>query len=80
MNRRDIERRRRYLHKNPLCVHCHARGEVRAAVNCDHIVPLSAGGADAWPNFQGLCETCHQAKTLRDLRGEFQVERYPQAQ
>jgi 5-methylcytosine-specific restriction protein A len=78
MNRRDIEQRRKYLHKNPMCCKCTAAGVVRAAVACDHITPLSAGGDDTWLNFQSLCKDCHDEKTIKDLRGEHQVERYHQ--
>lgn len=40
---------------------------VTAAVEVDHVVPLSKGGADDDDNRQGLCVPCHQAKTARDL-------------
>lgn len=29
----------------------------------DHVIPLAIGGADGRPNYQALCEPCHDAKT-----------------
>lgn len=78
MNRRDIERRRNYVKRHPLCQRCESLGITSAAVACDHVIPLSAGGADEWQNFQSLCRPCHDAKTASDAQGNFQAERYPQ--
>jgi 5-methylcytosine-specific restriction protein A len=37
-----------------------------AATVCDHIVPLAEGGTDATSNLQPLCQSCHNAKTMRE--------------
>ena len=62
--------RERVLRDNPLCVHCHAQGIVRAAVHVDHIIAVTNGGDDsAWDdgNRQSLCAECHAHKTRADL-------------
>lgn len=56
-------RRREYLMDHEFCVRC---GD--EATEVDHIVPLSAGGADDESNFQALCKTCHSVKTGRQDR------------
>lgn len=38
------------------------------AVDVDHIVPLSKGGADVAGNVQVLCKACHRVKTREDMR------------
>jgi len=50
----------------PLCVLCQAQGRVTLATQRDHIVPLSEGGQDAADNTQGLCEPCHEEKSLAE--------------
>jgi 5-methylcytosine-specific restriction protein A len=53
--------------KEPLCRECLSRGEVRSAVEVDHIIPLSRGGAELdEDNIQSLCAECHRAKTMRE--------------
>jgi 5-methylcytosine-specific restriction protein A len=59
--------RREHFRRNPLCVHCEAKGLVSLAVELDHIVPLHRGGSDSEANRQGLCAECHAAKTRLDL-------------
>lgn len=49
---------------NPLCVECEKQGRVRLASQRDHIVPLSEGGSDTPENTQGLCDDCHEGKSL----------------
>jgi 5-methylcytosine-specific restriction protein A len=65
--RRGVALRRRLLAEEPLCRACAARGRVAAAVELDHIVPLSKGGTNAAGNLQPLCGDCHAAKTAADL-------------
>jgi hypothetical protein len=44
-----------------------SHGFVRAAVEVDHIIPLSRGGAELdEDNIQSLCAGCHRAKTMRE--------------
>jgi 5-methylcytosine-specific restriction protein A len=59
-----------FLRANPLCLLCNARGRLVAAKVVDHITPLKAGGerVDA-SNLQGLCVSCHNAKTARETAG-----------
>lgn len=49
-----------------LCQVCLARGLLRYAVEVDHIVPLSKGGADTDGNKLSLCRACHDYKTRQD--------------
>ena len=58
---------RRLLRENPLCVKCEERGEVRAATELDHVVPLFKGGGNEEANLQLLCAECHREKTAADL-------------
>lgn len=50
----------------PLCAECERQGRVRLATQRDHIKPLAEGGADDGDNVQGLCEPCHDAKSLQE--------------
>ena len=55
------------LHDDPFCRSCRKRGLVEQAVEVDHIVPLSRGGARlAKSNLQPLCRACHHLKTSRE--------------
>lgn len=56
-----------HFQRNPLCVECDKRGEVRLATELDHIVALCNGGRDIESNRQGLCGPCHALKTQRDI-------------
>ena len=60
--------RKRLLYDQPLCVICAKSGRVEVATERDHIVPLCRGGADTEENTQALCSSCHQKKTLEDIR------------
>lgn len=56
--------------RSPLCVACEQAGRITLATQRDHRVPLAEGGADDASNEQGLCEPCHEAKSLQEaLRG-----------
>lgn len=58
--------RNRLFAAEPLCAECRRNGRVTIATQRDHIVPLFEGGTDDDENVQGLCDACHQAKTLRE--------------
>lgn len=49
---------------NPLCVECLKHNRVRLATQRDHIVSLAEGGEDVPENTQGLCDECHEEKSL----------------
>ncbi len=56
--------RARLFSANPLCVACEKLGRVRLATQRDHIVSLGDGGLDDDTNVQGLCDDCHDEKSL----------------
>jgi 5-methylcytosine-specific restriction protein A len=62
--RRLQERRERKRRENPLCVHCEANGITRIWTQLDHTIALEHGGPDTYENTQGLCDACHDVKTL----------------
>ena len=68
--------RARFLSSNPLCRGCLDDGRTVAAVELDHRVPISDGGA-FWDreNWQGLCRECHEAKTAVENRLDETPER-----
>lgn len=60
--------------KDPLCAECKRNGLVRLATQRDHITSLAEGGLDEESNTQGLCDDCHEAKSLAEaLRGRGRV-------
>lgn len=65
--RKALARRERWLRAHPLCVSCEARGALAEATELDHITPLSRGGAEDDSNLQGLCHTCHEAKSAAEM-------------
>jgi len=58
------------LARNPLCEACDAMGDVAAAEEVDHIVPVARGGAlmDI-TNLQSLCKMHHSRKTVLEDGG-----------
>lgn len=64
--RRLQAEREALLRANPLCVWCQLKGLVRLATQRDHIIPLSEGGEDVPSNTQGLCDDCHDEKSLAE--------------
>ena len=66
---RTLQRERaRLFSANPLCVECERQGRVTVATIRDHIIPLAEGGQDTADNIQGLCEECHNKKTLAESK------------
>jgi 5-methylcytosine-specific restriction protein A len=63
--------RRAYLAEHPLCVTCYKEGKLVAATVVDHIVPHRGDQERFWDqsNWQALCESCHNAKTVREDGG-----------
>lgn len=56
-------KRRRFLAANPICKYC-----THAAEQVDHIVPLSAGGADHPSNYRAVCGLHHRQITANYRR------------
>lgn len=54
--------RRMILNRDPICRLC-GRAD---STDVDHVVPKSQGGDDSDANLQGVCDDCHQAKTVRE--------------
>ena len=54
--------------EKPLCAECERAGRVALATQRDHIAPLAEGGADDGGNVQGLCESCHDAKSQAEAQ------------
>ncbi len=63
--------RKGYLSKHPLCVHCEAKGIVKAANVVDHIVPHKGDMKRFWDrtNWQPLCTQHHNIKTATEDGG-----------
>lgn len=58
---RQYEKARQWLLKRePLCPLCALEGRLTAAVECHHIIPLSAGGTNSASNLVGLCRYHHE--------------------
>lgn len=56
--------------RDPLCAECRRRGDIKLATQRDHILSLEEGGTDSENNTQGLCDECHEGKSLQErLRG-----------
>lgn len=52
-----------FLAEHPYCAMCQEPSTV-----VDHVIPLSAGGADDETNWQSLCKPCHDGpKQRQDL-------------
>ncbi len=66
--------RRMHLNRNPLCVACESRGQITAANEVDHIIPLSQGGTHDEANLQSLCKPCHSRKTARESNQKMKGE------
>jgi len=62
-----------YLRSNPLCVICSTEGRLTAANVIDHIKPHKGNNALFWDesNWQALCESCHNRKTLTEDMGSW---------
>lgn len=67
--RAGVERRRRWLRDNCLCVHCLQVGRVTAATIVDHRRPLAHGGVDDESNLQSLCKDHHDRKSIEEKGG-----------
>lgn len=64
--RRLQQLRQELFRRSPLCAECERLGRVTLATQRDHIKPLAEGGTDDDTNVQGLCEPCHEEKSLQE--------------
>ncbi|MBM0211863.1 HNH endonuclease [Pseudomonas syringae group genomosp. 3] len=78
-NSRWQKARKGYFARHPLCVHCERVGRVTVATDLDHIIPHRGDQTLFWArtNWQGLCHSCHSAKTATE-DGGFGNRRLPQ--
>lgn len=62
--------RKSVLHSQPLCVMCLNDDVITEAVMVDHIEPVRVNISKAYDiyNLQGLCQACHNKKTLEDKK------------
>jgi len=62
---------KQYLASHPWCVSCLAAGRRTPAVEVDHIKSHKGDKKLFWDrkNWQGLCHSCHSAKTAREDGG-----------
>lgn len=68
--------RQQYLRAHPLCVLCMTRHVVTPATVVDHIIPHKGNMTLFWDdkNHQGLCESCHNRKTLAEDMGSWPTQ------
>lgn len=58
------------LARDIFCQECMKHGTHRQATEADHVIPIVQGGSRFDENNgQGLCKSCHSAKTSREGRG-----------
>ncbi|CAH0435486.1 HNH endonuclease [Clostridium neonatale] len=64
--------RNRFLKVNPLCVKCRKEDKLTKATVVDHIKPHRGDKNLFWDqsNWQSLCKTCHDKKTMSEDRYE----------
>lgn len=70
--REDVFKRDNYT-----CCACGIRAERMEDLECDHIIPISSGGAQFdKQNLQTLCLDCHRKKTARERgrRGKIEAQ------
>jgi len=56
--------KRTILKRDRWCAMCRERPSTQA----DHIKPIAEGGANTATNGQGLCDGCHETKSLNEAR------------
>jgi 5-methylcytosine-specific restriction enzyme A len=71
MSKPALAWRRDVLRRDPWCRDPGGRhpSELRASTAADHVLPLTAGGSWELENGQGLCASCHAAKTTAEDGG-----------
>lgn len=64
--RRWADYARAFLAREPMCVMCRAKEQVRPAEVVDHITPHKGNESLFWDtdNHQALCKRCHDRKTV----------------
>ena len=63
--------RKSFLAKNPFCVRCMLTRKVTPSTVVDHIIPHKGNMKLFWgkSNWQALCKTCHDKKTVTEDGG-----------
>ena len=63
---------KRFLKTHPFCVRCRENGQFVRATVVDHIIPHRGDKTLFWDekNWQPLCKSCHDHKTMTDDRNE----------
>tara|TARA_Y100001938_G_scaffold95994_1_gene131405 strand:+ start:594 stop:926 length:333 start_codon:yes stop_codon:yes gene_type:complete len=57
------------LKRQPLCVSCQKKGEIKTANVVDHILPIRLGGKKLeLTNLQSLCVSCHNSKSSKEKK------------
>lgn len=73
---RDHEKiREQLLREVILCEECARHGITTAGKIADHIIPLSKGGKTERSNYQLLCKSCSNRKTIEDGGRKCRVKR-----
>ena len=57
--------RKRVLSDEPFCRHCKEKGIIQESQEVDHIDGDRTNNSRS--NLQGLCKSCHSAKTIKEL-------------
>jgi len=78
-NARWRKARKMFLKRNPLCEECKRNGKITPATVVDHIIPHKGDMNLFWDesNWQALCKTCHDRKTVIENGGFGNIELYP---
>jgi 5-methylcytosine-specific restriction protein A len=61
--RKWMRLREQVLTEEPVCYIC----KRRPSTQVDHKKPVSKGGTDERENLGGVCDECHEDKTMKDL-------------
>lgn len=70
MSGSGLQRRRlRVWSRDPYCASCRSMTAYPDGFQLDHVIALVNGGEDSEENCQVLCHTCHEVKTIEDLKG-----------
>lgn len=65
--------RRRFRKDNPFCARCKSLGQLTAATQTDHVIPIKVNPALIYDinNLQALCHKCHAKKGAYEKLGKY---------